>query len=86
MKRIQRDVYLKQLLDKKDNGLIKIITGIRRCGKSYLLDPLFKNALTSDGIVDILASSVGSLTNPRKIYDTFKSKGEKKLSINTINS
>ena len=86
MKRIQRDVYLKQLLDKKDNGLIKIITGIRRCGKSYLLDPLFKNALTSDGIVDILASSVGSLTNPRKIYDTFKSKGEKELSINTINS
>lgn len=50
MKRIQRDVYLKQLLDKKDNGLIKIITGIRRCGKSYLLDPLFRNALISDGV------------------------------------
>lgn len=32
------------------NGLIKIITGIRRCGKSYLLDPLFKNYLLESGV------------------------------------
>lgn len=50
MKEIKRDVYLKQLTDKKGNGLIKIITGIRRCGKSYLLDPIFKNSLLSDGV------------------------------------
>ncbi|MBO7700743.1 MAG: ATP-binding protein, partial [Eubacteriaceae bacterium] len=36
--------------------------------------------------VDMLASSVGSLTNPRKIYDTFRSKGEKELSLNTVSS
>lgn len=34
---IKRDRYLKQVIDKKKNGMIKIITGIRRCGKSYLL-------------------------------------------------
>lgn len=39
-----------------------------------------------DAIVDILASSIGSLANPQKIYDTFKSHGEKELSLNTISS
>ena len=34
---IKRDRYLKKLTDRKENGLVKVITGIRRCGKSYLL-------------------------------------------------
>ena len=34
---IRRDSYLNRLIEKKENGLIKVITGIRRCGKSYLL-------------------------------------------------
>ena len=38
---IKRDYYLKELTDRIDNGLIKIITGIRRCGKSYLLNVTF---------------------------------------------
>ena len=42
---IKRDYYLKELIDRLDNGLIKIITGIRRCGKSYLLNTIFKNYL-----------------------------------------
>ena len=42
---INRDYYLNKLISKRQNGLIKIITGIRRCGKSYLLDPIFKNYL-----------------------------------------
>ena len=50
MKEIQRPNYLQQLLDKRENGLIKVITGIRRCGKSYLLDPIFKNALLGNGV------------------------------------
>ena len=50
MKEIKRDLYLNRLINKKENGLVKIITGIRRCGKSYLLDPLFKNYLISEGI------------------------------------
>lgn len=50
MKEIKRDIYLNKLISKKENGLIKILTGIRRCGKSYLLDPLFKNYLIESGI------------------------------------
>ena len=38
---IRRDSYLNRLIEKKENGLIKVITGIRRCGKSYLLFNLF---------------------------------------------
>ncbi len=50
MKEIKRDVYLNKLISRKENGLIKIITGIRRCGKSYLLDPLFKNYLLESDV------------------------------------
>lgn len=189
MKEIKRDIYLNRLIRRRENGLIKVITGIRRSGKSYLLDPIFRDYLLSEGIqedhiikieldresnrryyhdphafdqyirsfvkdeqmyyiildeiqlvddfeyityggmpfvvsiqeeqdkaaylkdlfeqvyfrdilerydirrkdildslVNVLASSVGSLTNPQKIYDTFKSNGEKELSLNTISS
>lgn len=50
MKEINRNLYLKRLTGKQENGLIKVITGIRRCGKSYLLDPIFKNHLLDSGI------------------------------------
>ena len=50
MEEIKRDMYLQKLIDRQENGLIKIITGIRRCGKSYLLDPIYKNYLLSQGI------------------------------------
>ena len=46
---IKRDYYLKELIDRIDNQLIKIITGIRRCGKSYLLNTIFKNYLIEQG-------------------------------------
>ena len=47
---INRDFYLNKLISKKHNGLIKVITGIRRCGKSYLLNKLFYDQLIEDGI------------------------------------
>ena len=47
---IKRDTYLSRLIDKKENGLIKVITGIRRCGKSYLLFNLYHDYLISQGI------------------------------------
>ena len=50
MKQIARDIYLKRLIDSQGNGLIKVITGIRRCGKSYLLDPIFKDYLLRRGV------------------------------------
>lgn len=50
MKIIARDGYLQKLIDRKENGLIKVITGIRRCGKSYLLFRLYYNYLLSIGV------------------------------------
>ena len=50
MQEIKRDAYLQRLIDKKENGLIKVITGIRRCGKSYLLFYLYHDYLISQGI------------------------------------
>lgn len=47
---IKRDTYLEKLIRKKKNGLIKIITGIRRCGKSYLLFRLFHDHLVASGV------------------------------------
>ena len=47
---IRRDRYLNTLISKKHNGLIKVITGMRRCGKSYLLFTLFKKHLLSEGV------------------------------------
>lgn len=49
---IKRDKYVNQLIRKKQNGLIKIITGIRRCGKSYLLFELYHAYLNSIGVED----------------------------------
>ncbi len=50
MKEIPRPKYLQNLINKKENGFIKIVTGIRRSGKSYLLDPIYKNYLLEQGI------------------------------------
>lgn len=47
---IKRERYLNQLIRKKNNGMIKVITGIRRCGKSYLLFNLYYNYLISEGV------------------------------------
>ena len=47
---IKRDRYLDTLISKEHNGLIKVITGMRRCGKSYLLFTLFKKHLLSEGV------------------------------------
>ena len=125
---IKRDLYLNKLIVRKQNGFIKVITGVRRCGKSYLLNTLFYNHLLAEGVdeghivkfafdsaddlrligedlfeideenrkvdpvkfmdyvntrvtdsglyfllLDILASEISTLVNPKKLSDTFKS-------------
>lgn len=47
---IKRDYYLNKLIQRKNNGLIKVITGVRRCGKSYLLNTLFYHHLLNSGV------------------------------------
>ena len=78
---IKRDNYLNKLISKKWNGMIKVITGIRRCGKSYLLFELFKNHLIDNGVEDdqIIEISLDSvefedLQDKRKLNDYIKSK------------
>ena len=73
---IKRDYYLNKLIQKKQNQLIKIVTGIRRCGKSYLLDPIFKNYLLENGVDSdhIIKLELDSIENmeyldPKKLYD-----------------
>ena len=49
---IKRDMYLSRLIDRMGNGMIKVVTGVRRCGKTYLLFTLFREHLRSIGIAD----------------------------------
>ena len=64
---INRDGYLKRMIDKKGNGLIKVITGIRRCGKSYLLFNLFYDHLVDSGVSEdqIITIALDDDTNIR---------------------
>ena len=47
---VKRDLYLNRLIERQNNGMIKIITGIRRCGKSFLLFRIFKEYLIDKGV------------------------------------
>ena len=49
---IKRDYYVDKLLKRRMNGFVKVITGIRRCGKSYLLNSLFRQRLKDEGVAD----------------------------------
>ncbi|MBQ9252497.1 MAG: ATP-binding protein [Clostridia bacterium] len=49
---IRRDIYLNKLISKRHNGLIKVVTGVRRCGKSYLLFELFREYLRKEQVPD----------------------------------
>ena len=50
MKRIERNKYLNELISLRNNGMIKVITGMRRCGKSFLLFELFTSYLKESGV------------------------------------
>ena len=54
---IQREKYLKELIKSENNGFPKVITGIRRCGKSYLLKEIYKNYLKTLSRVKIIKKS-----------------------------
>ena len=78
---IIRDKYLKKLVSKRNNGLIKVITGIRRCGKSYLLFNLYYDYLIKDGVIEDCIISVPlddddyiEYCDPQKLSEYIKSK------------
>ncbi len=81
---IKRDVYLNKLIIRKNNGFIKVITGIRRCGKSYLLNELFCNHLRESGIDDahIIKFAFDSADDLRLIGEDLYSIDEAKRSVN----
>ena len=76
---IKRDIYLKQLIDRRDNGMIKVITGIRRCGKSFLLFTIFKrylleNGVDADHIIEIALDGIENeeLRDPKTCFKYIK--------------
>lgn len=76
---IKRNSYLKQLIERKNNGMIKIVTGIRRCGKSYLLFNIFKRYLlesgvTPDHIIEIALDGIENeeLRDPKMCFKYIK--------------
>lgn len=78
---IKRDLLLKRVIDAKHNGFVKIITGIRRCGKSYLLFNLFKRHLVKNGVrkdhiieIDLENTSSKPLQNPIALLAHIKSR------------
>ncbi len=81
MKRIERQKYLDELISLKENGMIKVITGMRRCGKSYLLFEIFSSYLESNGVkadhiikIDLEDHKNRSLRNPDNIYEYVESR------------
>ena len=75
---VKRDVYLNRLIVRRDNNLIKAITGPRRAGKSFLLDPIFKDYLLSQGVAEDHIISVSfdieDDETPRELLDREKLK------------
>ena len=78
---IKRDHYVNQVLAKRWNGKVKIITGLRRCGKSYLLSVLYKEVLLSEGVsesdiieVSLDKKSDAKYRNPIALQDYILSK------------
>ena len=71
---IKRGFYVEKLMSRRMNGFVKVITGVRRCGKSYLLDKLFRQRLLEDGVkgtqiisVDLDDKAYVELRNPLKL-------------------
>ncbi len=75
MERIERDKYLNELISLRDNGMIKVVTGMRRCGKSYLLFEIFTSYLEKNGVapdhiikVDLEDYKNKEMRNPDNLY------------------
>ena len=70
---VNRATYLERLIARRDNGQIKAITGPRRCGKSFLLDPIYKNYLLEQGVpqdhIISISFDIEDDTTPEDLFD-----------------
>ena len=78
---VKRDIYLQRLIERRHNGMAKVVTGLRRCGKSYLLFNIFYNWLLSNGVdnqhiirVNLENFANVGLRDPQKLYEHVTSK------------
>ena len=85
---IKRDYYLEKIKDKMWNGSVKIITGIRRCGKSYILSEIFRGYLLESGVTPDHIISVSldleefeALQNPRELS---RSSGRRNATMSVV--
>ena len=76
---VKRDIYLNRIIERQNNGMVKVITGIRRCGKSFLLFRLYKeylmtSGINSDHIIEIALDGIESedLRDPKTCYNYIK--------------
>lgn len=76
---VKRDVYLNKLIERQNNGMVKVVTGIRRCGKSFLLFKLYKDYLLNSGvdadhIIEIALDGIDAdeLRDPKACYNYIK--------------
>ena len=83
---IKRDKYLNELIEKKNNKMIKVITGLRRSGKSYLLNNLYKNYLIKNGIEEsqIISFAFDKMEDVMKL-DKYLKEEETILYVNSKN-
>ena len=84
-KTIKRDYYLNRLIQAKGDGFVKIVTGLRRCGKSFLLFRLFKDHLLKEGVrreniveVALDRKKDACLRDPDAMYEFLKAKTAKR--------
>ena len=68
MKEIARTIYVQRLIDRRENGLVKIITELRRAGKSYLLFKLYYDHLTASGVADDHIIRIPSTMSRTRMY------------------
>ena len=84
----KRDKYLNQLISAKENGFPKVITGIRRCGKSYLLNPIYKDYLERNGVdcsniiyIDLEDALNSKLWDPLYLYEHILELSKDKIGV-----
>ncbi len=91
MNPIKRDFYLNELIDRKENGLIKVITGIRRCGKSYLLFNIYYEYLLAQGVsgeniirISLEDDRTEELRDPKKLSSYIREKLENNTDMHYV--